>query len=62
MLLAGLTPETVDEIPVGLDGKPLFVNGPRDDVPMILAHVDRVAGRGNYHYMLGDGDPGPDEI
>lgn len=37
-----------DTIPVGTDGKPAYTAGPYDDVEAILAHLDRVAGPGNY--------------
>lgn len=50
-LLSGISPDGADEIPVGADGKPLYVAGPHDDVSAILARLEETAGRGNYHYV-----------
>ncbi|MEM7116061.1 MAG: hypothetical protein AAF614_26710 [Chloroflexota bacterium] len=52
-------PEMCDEdIPVGgSDGKPLFVQGPYDNVDKIMRILDRTVGRENYHYLLAVGDP-----
>jgi len=36
----------------GLEGKPLFVAGPYDDVDAILGKLERTAGEGNYHYIF----------
>ena len=32
---------------------PCFVSGPHDDVPRILAKLERTVGPGNFHYMIG---------
>ena len=42
----------------GPEGKPLFINGPYDDVNKIIAQLQRTVGEGNFHYMIG---AGPDE-
>lgn len=36
----------------GKDGKPLFVAGPRDNVPYILNQLNKTAGPGNYDYVV----------
>jgi fructan beta-fructosidase len=36
----------------GPEGKPFFVNGPRDDARRIVDHLTRTLGPGNFHYML----------
>ncbi len=37
----------------GKDGKPCYISGPYDDVDSIMEQLDRTAGPGNYHFMLG---------
>lgn len=38
-------------VPVGgRDGKPFFIAGPYDDVPRIMAQLERAVGPGNFHY------------
>jgi len=39
----------------GEDGKPMFVNGPDDDVGRVLATLRRTVGQGNFHFMISDG-------
>jgi hypothetical protein len=39
-------------IPFGRDGKPFFVAGPHDNVPAILARLEKAAGPGNYDYLV----------
>ena len=40
-------------VPVGgRDGKPFFISGPYDDVPSILAQLERAVGPGNFHYTV----------
>lgn len=46
------------ELEFGRDGKPFFVSGPYDNVEAILAKLERTAGSGNYHFLIGYGDPG----
>jgi hypothetical protein len=41
----------------GKDGKPFFVSGPYDNAEAILAQLERTAGEGNYHFLVGFGDP-----
>lgn len=40
-------------IDFGRDGRPLFVNGPRDDAMAVLATLRRTVGEGNFGYLLG---------
>jgi hypothetical protein len=44
----------VEDVPVGKDGQPLFINGPHDNVQKILAQLNRKVGEGNYHFVIGD--------
>jgi hypothetical protein len=42
----------------GHEGKPLFISGPYDNVDAIIRQLDRTAGEGNYHFLIGlDGSP-----
>jgi len=36
----------------GRDGKPLFVQGPRDNAAAILTTLERSVGRGNFHFLV----------
>jgi hypothetical protein len=36
----------------GREGKPFFVQGPRDDQARILRTLDRTVGQGNYEYLI----------
>lgn len=50
--LAGAHPEEChQQITPGKDGKPLYIAGPHDNVPRILARLDHAVGRGNYHAL-----------
>jgi hypothetical protein len=61
-LLEGADPNAVRaEIPLGMDGKPTFVAGPHDNIPKVMAQLDRVVGPGNYHFILPIGDDLDDE-
>ncbi len=61
LLDPGLVDEGIDEIEVGdEEGKPLFVNGPYDDVRRIIATLDRNVGKGNYNCIIQD--PGSDDF
>ncbi len=51
-----LIDDGIDEIEVGDNGKPLFINGPYDDVDAIMAKLNRNLGEGNYDIMIGDGN------
>ena len=50
-----LIDDGIDDIEVGQDGKPLFINGPYDNVDSIIAILNRNVGEGNYEIMLGQG-------
>jgi hypothetical protein len=52
-LLEGLDPgEYLDEVPCGgSDGKPLYVAGPHDDVPRIMARLRRRLGDDGLHFV-----------
>ncbi|PZH16451.1 hypothetical protein C1I97_06600 [Streptomyces sp. NTH33] len=39
----------------GRQGKPFYINGPRDDVQKIVRTLERTCGAGNYHYVPGTG-------
>ncbi len=45
----------IDEIEVGINGKPFFINGPYDDVDKIIATLNTNVGEGNYDYTIGGG-------
>jgi hypothetical protein len=52
LLLTGANPDAAgEEIPTGRNGKPYFVAGPHDNVPHILAKLDKAVGPGNYEYF-----------
>jgi hypothetical protein len=40
----------------GKDGKPLYIAGPRDNVGRILRQLEKTAGQGNFHYLVGLGE------
>jgi hypothetical protein len=41
-----------DPIPLGRDGKPFFVAGPFDNVPQIMAKLERAVGSDGFHYLV----------
>jgi hypothetical protein len=41
------------DIEFGYEGKPLFTPGPSDKTDIILAHLDKYVGKGNYLYVNG---------
>ena len=45
----------------GHEGKPFYIQGPHDDVDRILEQLQRTAGEGNFHYMVGGPPPGWEE-
>ncbi|MDH5475876.1 MAG: hypothetical protein OEX22_09320 [Cyclobacteriaceae bacterium] len=47
-----LIDDGIDDIPVGENGVPLFVNGPYDDVNRVIATLNRKVGEGNYKVQL----------
>jgi hypothetical protein len=57
-ILGDAQPENCAEtIPLGKDGKPLFVNGPHDDVERIIRILNRKVGQGNYEMLIFLQDP-----
>jgi hypothetical protein len=55
-LLQGADPAASDaHVPLGKDGKPFFVSGPHDNVPRILAQLEKAVGAGNFDYLVGLG-------
>lgn len=53
LLLAGANPEAADvQVPLGKDGKPLFVAGPYDKVRETMARLERAVGPGGFHYLI----------
>lgn len=60
-LLGGADP-LAEATPVptgGPEGKPLFVNGPYDNVDKIMAQLQKSVGDGNFHFMIRTGEDGP---
>jgi hypothetical protein len=51
-------PPASPAIRFGHEGKPLFVEGERDDARRIMRTLDRSVGRGNYHFIVCLGDVG----
>ena len=61
LVLGDADPDACDEeIPLGKDGKPLFVSGPYDNVDRIMDKLTRKLGPDGFHYMIGIG--GTDEV
>ena len=57
-ILGDAHPENCDvTVPLGKDGKPLFINGPYDDVARIIRILDRNVGQGNYDFLIQTGEP-----
>ena len=50
------------ELTFGRDGKPIFVQGPYDNVDLIMSKLERTAGEGNYDYILIAGGDFDDDI
>ncbi len=40
-------------IPLGKDGKPFFISGPYDNIPLIMSKLEKAVGSGGFYYMLG---------
>ncbi len=53
-----LITEDIDNIEFGQNGKPMFIQGPYDNVKSVLATLNKNVGEGNYEYvmMLGKDD------
>jgi hypothetical protein len=49
------------EIPLGKDGKPLYISGPYDNVQGIMRRLERAVGPDGFSYVVGLGGP-PDEF
>ncbi len=60
-LLGGANPQTETTlVPTGgPEGKPLFVNGPYDNVDKIMAQLRKSVGDGNFHFMIRTSEDGP---
>ncbi len=50
------------QIEFGKDGKPLFINGPHDNVQAIIRQLMRTAGEGNFDYIAQLGPPEFDRL
>ena len=48
--------EPGSEVEFGHEGKPLYIQGPDDNTEWVLAQLEKNAGEGNYHFILGGGD------
>lgn len=58
LLLEGADPDaSTKQIPLGYEGKPFFVAGPYDNVPKIMAQLEKAVGPGNYHFLAPVGPP-----
>ena len=52
-VLGDADPDACSEtIPLGRDGKPFFVAGPYDNVPQVLAKLERAVGADGFHYII----------
>jgi hypothetical protein len=62
MLLLGDADPDACEVPtpLGKDGKPFFISGPYDNVPMIVAKLERAVGPDGFHYLVGLEEPSDD--
>ena len=50
-----------EDIPLGQDGKPLYISGPYDNVDAIMAKLERAVGQDGFHYLAHLGEP-PDDF
>lgn len=54
ILLEGANPQACSTpIPLGMDGKPFFISGPYDNVPKIMAQLEKAVGPGNADFIVG---------
>ena len=58
-LLAGADPEAAPPVPLGRQGTPLFVSGPRDDARAVVAQLERAVGPGHFRVVLLGSTLGP---
>lgn len=60
-LLSGADPDACGtSVPLGVNGKPFFISGPNDNVPRIMAQLDKAVGPGNAEFVIELQDP--DEV
>ena len=60
-LFGDVDPGSCDtDVTCGQDGKPLYVSGPHDDVPVILHRLEDKLGRDGFHFIVGA--PSPFEV
>jgi len=45
-----LITDEIDEIEFGKDGKPFYISGPDDNIPLIIGILEKNVGKDNYHY------------
>jgi hypothetical protein len=57
--LLGPRPEQLVDTPLCRPEQPIYVSGPDDNVPRILATLDRAVGRGNYRMLAAAAQLGP---
>jgi len=64
ILLEGANPQACSTpIPLGMDGKPFFISGPYDNVPRIMAQLEKAVGPGNSDFLIGlDDFDDPDDL
>jgi hypothetical protein len=58
-LLAGADAEAAPPVPLGRQGTPFFVSGPRDDARAIVAQLERAVGPGHFRVVLLGSSLGP---
>lgn len=51
VLDVSLIDEGIDEIEFGYQGKPLYCQGPNDNPKLIIAHLKKFVGEGNYNFI-----------
>lgn len=44
-----------EEVPLGRDGKPMYIAGPNDHAPAVLAHLERRLGPDGFHMLVPGG-------
>ncbi|MCF8367134.1 MAG: hypothetical protein K9H16_15190 [Bacteroidales bacterium] len=55
LLNPDLVDDGIDDIEFGWRGRPLFINGPNDNIRRILSILDRNVGSGNYEHIFMNG-------
>jgi hypothetical protein len=51
-VLLGDWEEGSSDVTFGLDGKPFYINGPRDDTFSVMAKLRQTVGDGNFDYLV----------